>query len=62
MRAMTDAITSLRNRFKVRVTLGGNGENIRPRHRRRHHADGAAIFETTGAWEGLLDAARDFRL
>jgi hypothetical protein len=63
VRAMKEAITSLEEQVKVRVTSvengrkyqnGGHGEAIMP--------DGATIFETTGPWEDFSTPARDLRL
>ncbi len=62
-RAMEDAITSLEEQVKTRVTSVENG--------RKYQAiakgdtampDGPSIFETTGAWEDYSTPARDFRL
>jgi hypothetical protein len=63
VRAMKEAITSLEEQVRTRVTaveLGrkyqnsGKGDASMP--------DGAAIFATTGAWEDFSTPARDFRL
>lgn len=63
LRAMKEAITSLDEQVKVRVTSiengrkyqnGGHGEISMP--------DGATIFETTGAWEDFSTPSRDLRL
>jgi hypothetical protein len=63
LRAMKEAITSLEEQVKARVTSvengrkyqnGGKGEASMP--------DGAAIFETTGAWEDFATPSRDLRL
>jgi hypothetical protein len=63
LRAMREAITSLDEQVKARVTsvengrkyqLSGKGEASMP--------DGAAIFETTGAWEDFATPSRDLRL
>jgi hypothetical protein len=63
VRAMKEAMTSLEEQIRTRVTaieLGrkfqnsGKGEASMP--------DGAAIFATTGAWEDFSTPARDFRL
>ncbi len=62
-RAMKEAITSLEEQVKTRVTSvengrkfqnKGGGDAVMP--------DGAAIFETTGAWEDFATPARDLRL
>jgi hypothetical protein len=61
--AMKEAITSLDEQVKARVTsvengrkyqLSGKGDASMP--------DGAAIFETTGAWEDFATPSRDLRL
>ncbi|HEX4861420.1 MAG TPA: hypothetical protein VFV07_09300, partial [Rhizomicrobium sp.] len=63
LRAMQDALASLEEQVKTRVTSvengrkfqsGGRGEAAMP--------DGAAIFETTGAWEDFSTPSRDLRL
>ena len=63
LRAMTEAITSLEEQTKARVTsvengrkfqISGRGEAVMP--------DGASIFETTGAWEDFATPSRDLRL
>jgi hypothetical protein len=63
MRAMTEAIAALEEQVKARVTsvengrkyqVEGGGEVAMP--------DGAAIFETTGAWEDFATPSRDLRL
>jgi hypothetical protein len=63
LRAMQEAITSLEEQVKARVTsvengrkyqLSGKGDASMP--------DGAAIFETTGAWEDFATPSRDLRL
>ncbi len=63
MRAMMEAITSLDEQVRVRVTSvengrkflnSGRGEAVMP--------DGPAIFETTGAWEDFSTPSRDLRL
>ena len=63
VRAMKEAITSLDEQVKARVTsvengrkfqISGKGEASMP--------DGAAIFETTGAWEDFATPSRDLRL
>lgn len=62
-RAMTEAITALEEQAKARVTsvengrkyqAGGGAEAAMP--------NGAAIFETTGAWEDFATPSRDLRL
>jgi hypothetical protein len=63
LRAMKEAITSLEEQVKTRVNsvengrkwqLGARGDASMP--------DGAAIFETTGAWEDFATPSRDLRL
>jgi hypothetical protein len=63
VRAMNDAVTSLEEQVKTRVTAvelgrkyqkGGHGEVSMP--------EGPAIFQTTGPWEDFSTPARDFRL
>jgi hypothetical protein len=63
VRAMKEAITSLEEQVKARVTsvengrkwqLGSRGDATMP--------DGGAIFETTGAWEDFATPSRDLRL
>ena len=63
VRAMKEAIASLEEQVKARVTsvengrkyqLSGKGDAEMP--------NGATIFETTGAWEDFATPARDLRL
>ncbi|MBL8883288.1 MAG: hypothetical protein JNL45_09575 [Hyphomicrobium sp.] len=63
VRALNEAIASLEEQVKARVTSVENG--------RKYHAgggkdvgmpDGASIFETTGAWEDFATPSRDLRL
>lgn len=63
LQAMKEAITSLEEQVKTRVTsvengrkyqVGGGAEVAMP--------DGASIFETTGAWEDFATPSRDLRL
>jgi hypothetical protein len=62
-RAMTDAITSLTEQIKTRVTAVENGRKYQARHTGdTSMPDGASIFETSGAWEDYSTPARDFRL
>jgi hypothetical protein len=63
VRAMEDAITSLEEQVKTRVTSVENGR----KYQDKEHGDtampnGPSIFETTGAWEDYSTPARDFRL
>jgi hypothetical protein len=63
LRAMTDAITSLTEQIKTRVTSVENGRKWQAKAAGdATMPDGAAIFETTGAWEDFSTPARDFRL
>jgi hypothetical protein len=62
-RAMTDAITSLTEQIKTRVTSVENGRKYQVKQTGdAAMPDGAAIFATTGAWEDYSTPARDFRL
>jgi hypothetical protein len=62
-RAMKEAITSLDEQVKVRVTSVENGRKYRNRSRGEvSMPNGAAIFETTGPWEDFSTPARDLRL
>ncbi len=62
-RAMEDAITSLDEQVKTRVTAVENGRKFQNESRGdANMPGGAAIFETTGAWEDFSTPARDFRL
>ena len=62
-RAMTDAITSLSEQIKTRVTSVENGRKYQAKQTGdTAMPDGASIFETTGAWEDYSTPARDFRL
>jgi hypothetical protein len=63
MRAMTDAITSLTEQIKTRVTAVENGRKYQLKQPGdTSMPDGASIFETTGPWEDFSTPARDFRL
>ena len=63
LRAMTDAITSLSEQVKTRVTSVENGRKYQAKQTgTTTMPDGASIFETTGAWEDYSTPARDFRL
>ncbi len=63
LRAMTDAITSLTEQIKTRVTSVENGRKYQIKQTGdATMPDGASIFETTGAWEDYSTPARDFRL
>jgi hypothetical protein len=63
LRAMQDAITSLDEQVKTRVTSVENGRKYQNSgHGETNMPDGPSIFETTGAWEDYSTPARDFRL
>ncbi len=63
MKAMTDAITSLTEQIKTRVTSVENGRKWQAKATGdASMPDGAAIFETNGPWEDFSTPARDFRL
>jgi hypothetical protein len=62
-RAMADAITSLSEQIKTRVTAVENGRKYQIKQPGDvSMPDGASIFETTGAWEDFSTPARDLRL
>ena len=63
LRAMTEAITALEEQVKTRVTSVENGRKFQNSGRGEGSMpDGAAIFETTGAWEDFATPSRDLRL
>ncbi len=63
MRAMTEAITSLDEQVKTRVTSVENGRKFQIAGRgEANMPDGATIFETIGAWEDFSTPSRDLRL
>jgi hypothetical protein len=63
MRAMTEAITSLEEQVKARVTSVENGRKfLNSGKGDAEMPDGATIFETNGAWEDFATPARDLRL
>ena len=63
LRAMTEAITALEEQVKARVTSVENGRKFQNSGRgEAAMPDGAAIFETTGAWEDFATPSRDLRL
>jgi hypothetical protein len=62
LRAMKEAITSLDEQVKTRVTSVENGRKFQSSGREANMPDGAAIFETTGAWEDFSTPSRDLRL
>jgi hypothetical protein len=62
-RAMADAITSLSEQIKTRVTAVENGRKYQVKQPGdMTMPDGPSIFETTGAWEDFSTPARDLRL
>ncbi|MFL6804640.1 MAG: hypothetical protein ACJ8FM_11680 [Xanthobacteraceae bacterium] len=62
-RAMKEAITSLEEQVKARVTSVENGRKFQNSGRGdATMPDGASIFETNGAWEDFATPARDLRL
>ena len=63
LRAMKEAITALEEQVKTRVTSVENGRKFQSSGRgEAEMPDGAAIFETTGAWEDFATPSRDLRL
>jgi hypothetical protein len=63
VKAMTDAIASLNEQVRTRVTSVENGRKYQEKQAAiTAMPDGASIFETTGAWEDYSTPARDFRL
>jgi hypothetical protein len=62
LRAMKEAITSLDEQVKVRVTSVENGRKFQGSGREANMPDGPAIFETTGPWEDFSTPSRDLRL
>ena len=63
LRAMKEAITSLEEQVKTRVTSVENGRKFQNSARgEANMPDGAAIFETTGPWEDFSTPSRDLRL
>jgi hypothetical protein len=60
--AIKDAIASLDEQVKVRVTSVDNGRKFQNGGRTTEMPDGAAIFETIGAWEDFSTPSRDLRL
>jgi hypothetical protein len=61
-RAMLEAITSLEEQVKTRVTSVENGRKHQVTGGAATMPDGASIFETTGAWEDFATPSRDLRL
>ena len=63
LRAMKEAIASLEEQVKTRVTSVENGRKFQNSgHGEASMPEGPAIFATTGAWEDFATPARDFRL
>lgn len=63
VKAMTDAIESLNEQVKTRVTSVENGRQYQEKHAGEvAMPNGSSIFGTTGAWEDYSTPARDFRL
>src|SRR6202142_768290 len=63
LRAMTEAIAALDQQVKTRVTSVENGRKFQNGGRSEAAMpDGAAIFETSGAWEDFATPSRDLRL
>jgi hypothetical protein len=63
VKAMTDAIASLNEQVKTRVTSVENGRKYQEKQPGEvTMPNGPAIFGTTGAWEDYSTPARDFRL
>jgi hypothetical protein len=62
-RAMEDAIASLDEQVKLRVTAVENGRKFQNSgHGEVGMPNGPSIFQTSGAWEDYSTPARDFRL
>jgi hypothetical protein len=63
VKAMTDAIASLNEQVRTRVTSIENGRKYQEKQAgETAMPNGPSIFETTGAWEDYSTPARDFRL
>lgn len=63
VRAMAEAITSLDEQVRARVTSVENGRKFQNSGKgEASMPEGAAIFETTGAWEDFATPSRDLRL
>jgi hypothetical protein len=61
--AMIDAITSLTEQIKTRVTAVENGRKWQAKATGdTNMPDGASIFQASGPWEDFSTPARDFRL
>ena len=62
-RAMEDAIASLDEQVRLRVTAVENGRKFQNKtHGEVGMPNGPSIFQTSGAWEDFSTPARDFRL
>jgi len=63
VKAMTDAIASLHEQVRVRVTSVENGRKYQEKQPGEiGMPNGPSIFQTSGAWEDYSTPARDFRL
>jgi len=63
LRAMKEAIIALDEQVRARITSVENGRKYQNSGRgEAAMPDGAAIFETTGAWEDFATPSRDLRL
>lgn len=63
VKAMSDAIASLHEQVKTRVTSVENGRKYQEKKPGEiSMPNGPSIFQTTGAWEDYSTPARDFRL
>lgn len=63
VKAMSDAIASLHEQVKTRVTSVENGRKyLEKKPGEISMPNGPSIFQTTGAWEDYSTPARDFRL
>jgi hypothetical protein len=63
VKAMTDAVASLNEQVKTRVTSVENGRKYQQKSAgETAMPNGASIFEAAGAWEDYSTPARDFRL
>ena len=63
VKAMTDAVASLNEQVKTRVTSVENGRKYQEKQAGEvGMPNGPSIFETSGAWEDYSTPARDFRL
>ncbi|WP_296524392.1 hypothetical protein [Rhodoplanes sp.] len=62
LRAMKEVIQALDEQVRARITSVENGRKFQTSGRDADMPDGAAIFETTGAWEDFATPSRDLRL